>query len=64
MFGWLRRNPKKKLELQYAQKLEAARDAQRNGDIQSFATLTSEAEEILKELDRLAEAAQDDCGQA
>ncbi|QDV49460.1 DUF6435 family protein [Gimesia fumaroli] len=56
MFGWLRRDPKKKLELQYAQKLEAARDAQRNGDIQSFATLTSEAEEILKQIDRLAEA--------
>lgn len=56
MFGWLRRDPKKKLELQYAQKLEAARDAQRNGDIQGFVTLTVEAEEILKEIDRLAEA--------
>lgn len=56
MFGWLRRDPKKKLETQYARKLEAARDAQRNGDIQGFAALTSEAEEILKEIDRLEEA--------
>lgn len=55
MFGWLRSDPKKKLETQYARKLEEARDAQRNGNIQGFATLTAEAEQILQEIDRLSE---------
>lgn len=55
MFGWLRSNPKKKLESQYSQKLEQARDVQRNGDIQGYATLMAEAETILQKIDQLAE---------
>jgi hypothetical protein len=54
MFGWLRGDPKKKLEAHYAKKLEEARDAQRSGDIQGYATLTAEAETILQEIDRFA----------
>lgn len=55
MFGWFRGDPKKKLEAQYATKLEQARDAQRNGNIQGYASLMAEAETILQEIDRLAE---------
>ncbi|KAA0142881.1 MULTISPECIES: DUF6435 family protein [Gimesia] len=53
MFGWLRRDPRKKLEQAYAKKMEQARDAQRNGDIQGYASLVAESEEILQEIDRL-----------
>ncbi|WP_298861818.1 DUF6435 family protein [uncultured Gimesia sp.] len=59
MFGWLRGDPKKKLEARYAAKLEQARDAQRNGNIQGYATLMAEAETILQEIDRLAETVED-----
>lgn len=62
MFGWLRRNPRKKLEAQYAQKLEQARDAQRNGNIKGYADLMAEAETILQEIDRLAESAEETSG--
>lgn len=60
MFGLFRRDPKKKLEIQYARKLEAARDAQRNGDILGYSDLITESEEILKEIDQLTEAVEDD----
>jgi len=53
MFGWLRRDPRKKLETRYANKLEQARDAQRNGNIQGYAQLMADAETILQEIDRL-----------
>lgn len=53
MFGWLRRDPRKKLETQYAHKLEQARDAQRNGNIQGYAQLMSDAESILQEIDSM-----------
>ncbi|QGQ22198.1 Lacal_2735 family protein [Gimesia benthica] len=53
MFSWLRRDPRKKLEKAYAKKMEQARDAQRNGDIQGYASLVAESEEILQEIDRL-----------
>ena len=59
MFGWLRGDPKKKLEAQYAKKPEEARDAQRNGNIQGYASLMTEAETILLEIDRLAETVED-----
>ncbi len=59
MFGWFRSDPKKKLEAQYAAKLEQARDAQRNGNIQGYAALMAEAEAILQEMDRLTEKAED-----
>ena len=54
MLGWLRRDPRKKLEQAYARKMEQARDAQRNGDIQGYASLVAESEEILQEIDRVA----------
>ncbi len=51
MFKLFQTNPTKKLEKQYALKLEEARDAQRAGKIPLFATLTAEAEEIGRQLD-------------
>ncbi len=54
MFSLFRSDPKKKLEKQYNQKLEQARNAQRAGNMPLFATLTAEAESIGEELDALA----------
>ena len=56
MFKLFQTDPKKKLEKQYAQKLEEARDAQRAGKIPLFATLTAEAEEIGRRLDALKQS--------
>ena len=53
MFKLFQSDPTKKLEKQYARKLEEARDAQRAGKIPLFATLTAEAEEIGQRLDAL-----------
>lgn len=36
MFGWFKRDPVKALEAQYAKKLEEARDAQRNGNLDAY----------------------------
>jgi hypothetical protein len=47
-----RQNPVKKLEKEYQDKLTVARDAQRNGRIEEFAVLMSQANEILQELER------------
>ena len=53
MFQLFQSDPIKKLEKQYARKLEEARDAQRAGKIPLFAILTAEAEEIGQRLDAL-----------
>lgn len=53
MFKLFLTDPKKKLEKEYARKLEQARDAQRAGNIPLFATLTAAAEEIGQRLDAL-----------
>ncbi len=50
-------DPKKKLEREYARKLEQARDAQRRGKIPLFAELTAEAEEIGERLEALKRSA-------
>ena len=53
MFKFLRGDPIKKLEKQYAAKLEEARDAQRSGKIPLYATLTAEAEAMADRIDAL-----------
>jgi len=53
MFGFFKTNPAEKLQKQYLQKLEQARDLQRNGDIKGFAKLTAEAEEMMKQIEAL-----------
>lgn len=50
MFGWLKKNPIKKLEQDYAQKLAQATELQRKGDIVGYANMSAEADAILKQL--------------
>ena len=58
MFGWLKKDPIKKLEAEYAAKLLAARDTQRNGDVIRASDLYAEADVILAKIKALeAEAA-------
>ncbi|ADZ92018.1 Lacal_2735 family protein [Marinomonas mediterranea] len=53
MFSIFKKDPKKKLNKQYSEKLELAMKAQRNGDIKGYSMLTSEAEDIYKEIQKL-----------
>lgn len=57
MFDWLRRRrlarEQHRLERLHLQLLEAARDLQRNGDIQAFAAKTAEAAAVEQQLDAL-----------
>lgn len=53
MFGFLRPDPKKKLEKKLARLMEEARDLQRRGDMPAFARKTAEAEEVGLELDAM-----------
>ncbi len=50
MFSIFKANPVKKLNKQYITKLEQAMQAQRNGDIKSYSTLTVEADQIHKKI--------------
>lgn len=50
---WFKRDPRKRLQKAYAQKLKLAMEAMHRGDIRQNAFLTSEAEEIKAELDKL-----------
>lgn len=56
MFAWLRRRrelrEKQRLERLHLSLLTAARDLQRNGDIQAFAAKTAEAAEVEQQLER------------
>jgi len=51
MFDFLKTDPKKKLEKEYSQKMEDAMKAQRNGNIDLYAQLTAEAENILRKIE-------------
>jgi Family of unknown function (DUF6435) len=53
MFSFLKRDPVKKLRQQYDAKAEQAMLAQRKGDMRLFADLTSEAEELWAQLEKL-----------
>jgi len=50
MFSMFKRDPIKKLDKLYERKLEEAMNAQRNGDIKSYAMLTAEAENIKQQI--------------
>lgn len=56
MFSLFKSDPSKKLRKRYQDTLERAMLAQRKGDIKSYSFITSEAEEILKELQALEAA--------
>jgi len=53
MFGLFKKDPIKKLEKEYEQLLEKARDTQRGGDIKGYAKLMAEAEEIADKIDEM-----------
>ena len=53
MFGFFKSNPIKKIRKQYDMKLEQALNAQRKGDIKSYAMLTLEAEELWEKIENL-----------
>lgn len=53
MLGFLKGDPKKKLQKQYEAKLEKALHAQRNGDLRTHGTLMEEAEELYAEILKL-----------
>ena len=53
MFSIFRSDPRKKLEKQYADKLQAAVELQRKGDIRGFAKASEEADALLKRIDSL-----------
>ena len=53
MFGLFKKDPTKKLQDQYNDLLEKARNAQRSGDIKLYAKLTAESEEVWKQLEAL-----------
>lgn len=55
MFNLFKKDPAKKLREQYAKILEEARDLQRKGDIKGFAQKTAEAEEVLKQIEKLTQ---------
>jgi len=54
MFGLFKRDPLKALTAEYEKTLLAARDAQRNGNLELFGTLTEHSEKLAADIDRLA----------
>lgn len=53
MLGFLKGDPKKKLQKAYEGKLTKALHAQRNGDLRTHSTLMEEAEEIYSQIQAL-----------
>lgn len=53
MFSFFKKNPLKKLISEYENKLKEAVQAQRNGRIDEYAELSSEADKILKEIESI-----------
>ncbi|MGR6874730.1 DUF6435 family protein [Pseudomonas sp. HK3] len=53
MFSLFKQDPVKKLKKAYMTKLEQAMNAQRNGDIKAYSLITSEAEAIREEIERM-----------
>lgn len=53
MFSIFKKNPTKKLNKLYLDKLEKAMHAQRNGDIETYSILATEAEQIRLQIETL-----------
>lgn len=56
MFGFLKSDPKKKLQAQYQKLLERAMQLQRNGDIRGYSEVTAEAEKVREAIEALETA--------
>ncbi|MCS5562759.1 DUF6435 family protein [Marinobacter sp.] len=55
MLGFLKGDPKKKLQKAYEEKLEKALHAQRNGDLRTHGDLMEEADKIYREIQKLSD---------
>jgi molybdenum-dependent DNA-binding transcriptional regulator ModE len=53
MFGFLKRDPVKKLQQQHDALSNEAFQAQRNGDIRGYSNLTAKAEALREEIEQL-----------
>lgn len=53
MFGFLKSDPKKKLDKEYHSLLERAMQAQRSGDIRLYSELSEQAEGVQKQIEAL-----------
>ncbi|MCF8059664.1 MAG: DUF6435 family protein [Bacteriovoracaceae bacterium] len=53
MFGFLKSDPKKKLQAEFERLSKKAMEAQQNGNIELFGELSQKAEEIGQQLDQL-----------
>jgi putative heme iron utilization protein len=53
MLGFFKKDPKKKLQEEFNRKLTEAMEAQRNGNIELYAKLSAESEEILREMEKI-----------
>lgn len=53
MFGFLKKDPVKKLQQQYKDLLEEAMQQQRKGDIKAYSDLTAQAEGLMRQIDEL-----------
>lgn len=53
MFSLFKSDPVKKLRMSYYTKLEQAMRAQRKGDIEPYSLLSSEAEELMQQIEAL-----------
>lgn len=56
MFGLFKKDPTKKLEKEYEQLMEKARNVQRSGDLRAYAVLIEESEAILNKIDAIKNA--------
>ena len=53
MFGFLKPDPRKKLQQKYEKLLQQAMELQRNGDIKGYSMVTAEAEKVLADIEKL-----------
>ena len=53
MFSLFKPDPTKKLKKKHLALLEQAMKAQRNGDIKTYSVLSTEAEEIVKQIQKM-----------
>ncbi len=53
MFSIFKSNPTKKLEKEYRQMLEKARDIQRSGDLRLYAKVMEESEELWRKIESM-----------
>ncbi len=53
MFGLFKKDPTKKMRAEYAKILEQAMLAQRNGNIELYAKLSKQADDLINEIEKL-----------